>query len=75
MTDGNSQTSVFFFKETTTIAVIGLRRVIVTKESIESRREAVKLITKNSLHGNYESYTIKATMTAKEKTKEEARRR
>ena len=55
--------------------MIGLRRVIVTKESIESRREAVKLITKNSLHGNYESYTIKATMTAKEKTKEEARRR
>lgn len=46
---------------------IDLRRVIVTKETIESRREAVKLITKSSLHGNYESYTTKTTMIAKEK--------
>ena len=65
MKDGNLQTGVFF-KETTTIAVIDLRRVLVTKETIESRREAVKLITKSSFRGNHECYTTKATMNAKE---------
>lgn len=46
----------------------------MTKETIELRREAVKLITKSSLRGNYESYTTKTTMIAKEKKKQKKKR-
>lgn len=39
---------VVFFEQLRQLKV-DLRRVIITKEAIESRREAVKLITKDQL--------------------------